>query len=170
VFQKPRNDTHGNERIHIFNKITNDKLQISSPFMITWGPEDYKGDNKYTISQMFPTEEYSSTESKDFLFTVQDIQDKVLDHVINNSEFFFGDKLNPDVIKHQFKPILIPDKRGLYPPTIRPQVDCIVQDKGLKKILSGKILRFLMKKEFYFFQKLLPLYTWSLKIVKWLLY
>jgi hypothetical protein len=139
VFQKPRNDTHGNKRIDISNKITNDKLLISSPFMRSWGFDDFKGDNKNTLSQMFPTEEYSSTDTNNFLFMLQDFQDKVLDHVINNSEFFLGEKLNPDVIKHLFKPILILDKKGKYPPTIRPQVDCIVQGKGLKKILQWKI-------------------------------
>jgi hypothetical protein len=138
VFQKPKKDKHGNRTIDIFNKLTNDKLQISSPLMRTWGFDKNKNNDRYTVPLMFPTEEYSSTESKDFLFTVQDIQDKVLDYVINNSEFIFGEKLNPDVIKTMFKPILIIDKRGIYPPTIRPQIDCIVQGKGLKKILEWK--------------------------------
>jgi hypothetical protein len=37
-----------------------------------------------------------------------------------------------------FKPILELDKKGIYPATIRPQVDCIVQGKGLKQILEFK--------------------------------
>jgi hypothetical protein len=131
VFQKPKKDKHGNITM-------DDKLQISSPFMRSWGYEDYFGNNTFTLSQMFPSEEYSSTESKNFLFKLQDFQDKFLDHVINNSEFFFGEKLNPDVIKTMFKPILGLDKRGIYPSTIRPQVDCIVHGKGLKKILEWK--------------------------------
>jgi hypothetical protein len=137
VFQKPKNDTHGNKKIDISNKNTNDKLQISSPFMRSWGFEDFKGDDKYTLSQMFPSKEYSSTDTNDFLFMLQDFQDKVLDHVINNSEFFFGEKLDPDVIKSMFKSILTTKSNG-YPPTIRPQVDCIVQGKGLKKNLEWK--------------------------------
>jgi hypothetical protein len=121
-----------------FNKITNVKLQISSPFMISWGIEKNKGNNKHTLSQMFPTEEYSSTNTNDFLLKLQDIQDTVLDYVINNSVFFFDEKLNPDVIKNLFYPILKPDKNRKYPPTIRPEVDCFVQGKGLKEILEWK--------------------------------
>jgi hypothetical protein len=131
VFQKPKKDNHGNRTIDFFNKITNVKLQISSPFMISWGIEKNKGNNKHTLSQMFPTEEYSSTNTNDFLLKLQDIQDTVLDYVINNSVFFFDEKLNPDVIKNLFYPILKPDKNRKYPPTIRPEVDCFVQGKGL---------------------------------------
>jgi hypothetical protein len=106
--------------------------------MRTWGVEDYFGNNKFTLSQMFPSEEYSSTNTNDFLLKLQDIQDKVLDYVINNSEFFFGEKLNSDVIIDNFIPILELCKKNKYPPKIKPQVDCIVHGKGLKQTLEFK--------------------------------
>jgi hypothetical protein len=119
VFHKPKKDKHGVITIDMSHKITNNKLQFyftrsEGCFFFCYLDVDYIGNNTNTPSQMFPSEEYSP-DTNHFLLKLQDFQDKFIDYVINNSEFFSGEKLDPDVIKTMFKPIMYSIREAIIP-------------------------------------------------------
>jgi hypothetical protein len=122
IYGKPMKDKKGNTKIKITSKAINGDLDVSSPFLMTWGCEDFQGDEKFTISLMLPTSDYSTTDTDNFLIKMQNIEKNILDHVIKNAESFFGESKSTEVIKHMRKPILITKNKN-YPPTLRPHID-----------------------------------------------
>ena len=134
-YMAPKVNDKGGKSVTIISKQTNRTLNITTPLMMTWGISDYvdektgESDGKYSISLVFPNDDYKSDATDSFLQKLKDFENQVLDDAVKNSELWFGDTLNREVIKHMFFPILKYSKNKdtkkvdyTRPPTIRAKV------------------------------------------------
>jgi hypothetical protein len=102
--------------------------------MSTWGISDYvdeKGESngKYTISLLFPSDEYKSATTDDFLEKIKEFETQLLNDAVLNSELWFGEKMSYEVVKHMYFPLLkySKDKKTkklnyTTPPSLRAKV------------------------------------------------
>lgn len=134
-YMAPKVNDKGGKSVTIISKQTNRTLNITTPLMMTWGISDYvdektgESDGKYSISLVFPNDDYKNEATDAFLQKLKDFENQILDDAVKNSELWFGDTLNREVIKHMFFPILKYSKNKdtkkidySRPPTIRAKV------------------------------------------------
>lgn len=130
----PKVNDKGGKSINIISTQNNRALNISTPLLMTWGISDYvdekgESDGKYSISLTFPNDDYKNANTETFLNKLKAFEEQVIDDAVKNSELWFGDSLNREVIKHMFFPILKYSKNKetkkvdyTKPPTIRAKV------------------------------------------------
>ena len=110
-YMQPRVSDRGAKSVSIISTQTNRSLHITSPRMMTWGISDYVdehgvSDGRFTMSLVFPSEEYKTEESTQFLDKLKDFENKILDDAVKNSELWFGEEMSREVAKHTFFPFL----------------------------------------------------------------
>ena len=72
-YMQPKVNDRGAKSINIISTQTNRALHLSTPLMMTWGISDYtdektgESDGKFTISLNFPTEQYKTQATTEFL-------------------------------------------------------------------------------------------------------
>lgn len=134
-YMQPKVNDRGGKSINIISTQTNRSLHIATPLMMTWGIADYvdektgESDGKFSISLNFPSEDYATTASRDFLKKMKDFESQILDDAVKNSEAWFGEEMSREVAKHTFFPFLKYPKDKVTkkfdftkPPSIRPKV------------------------------------------------
>lgn len=110
-YMQPRVSDRGAKSVSIISTQTNRSLHITSPRMMTWGISDYVdehgvSDGRFTMSLVFPSEEYKTEESTQFLDKLKDFENRILDDAVKNSELWFGEEMSREVAKHTFFPFL----------------------------------------------------------------
>lgn len=110
-YMQPRVSDRGAKSVSIISTQTNRSLHVTTPKMMTWGISDYVdehgvSDGRFTMSLVFPSEEYKTQETTDFLDKLKDFENKVLDDAVKNSELWFGEEMSREVAKHTFFPFL----------------------------------------------------------------
>jgi hypothetical protein len=111
-YMQPKINDRGAKSINIISTQTNRALHISTPLMMTWGISDYtdektgESDGKFTISLNFPTEQYKTKATSDFLDKLKAFENQILDDAVKNSEVWFGEEMTREVAKHTFFPFL----------------------------------------------------------------
>lgn len=133
-YMAPKLNKQNGKAISIISKQTNRALHISTPLMMTWGVSDFvddkgESDGKYSISLVFPNEEYSSPATAQFLQKLKEFENQILDDAVRNSELWWGEEMSREVVKHTFFPFLKYSKNKdtkkidyTRPPTIRAKV------------------------------------------------
>jgi len=107
----PKVNERGGKAISVISKQTNRSLHVSTPMMMTWGPQDFIGDNgesdgKWSLSLNFPNEEYRKAATDEFLKKNKDFENFILDSAVANSELWWGEEMSREVCKHTFFPYL----------------------------------------------------------------
>ena len=112
-YSSPKTNTVGGKSVNIFNKLTNSRLNISTPMMLTWGASDYvdknsgQGNGKFEMSLQFPNEDYKNEEASTFLENLKKFEDKIKTDAMNHSKDWFG-KVHKslDVLEALYSPML----------------------------------------------------------------
>lgn len=135
-YMQPRVSDRGAKSVSIISNQTNRSLHITTPRMLTWGISDYVdeqgvSDGRFTMSIAFPSGDYETQETSEFLQKLKDFENKILDDAVKYSETWFGEEMSREVAKHTFFPYLkySKDKNTkkfdyTKPPTIRAKVPC----------------------------------------------
>jgi len=130
----PKLNKQNGKAISIISKQSNRSLHISTPLMMTWGVSDFvddkgESDGKYSISLVFPNDEYSTPATSQFLQKLKEFENQILDDAVRNSELWWGEEMSREVVKHTFFPFLKYSKNKdtkkidySRPPTIRAKV------------------------------------------------
>lgn len=110
-FMPPKVNERGGKAISLISKQTNRSLHISTPMMMTWGVQDFIGDNgesdgKWSMSLNFPNDEYKKPATDLFLQKMKDFENQILDEAVKNSELWWGEEMSREVCKHTFFPFL----------------------------------------------------------------
>jgi hypothetical protein len=109
---QPKVNDRGGKSINIISTQTNRALHLSTPLMMTWGISDYtdektgESDGKFTISLNFPTEQYKTQATTDFLDKLKAFENQILDDAVKNCEVWFGEEMTREVAKHTFFPFI----------------------------------------------------------------
>jgi hypothetical protein len=112
-YSSPKTNSVGGKSVNIFNKITNSRLNISTPMMLTWGASDYvdkssgQGNGKFEMSLQFPNEDYKNEEASEFLENLKKFEDKIKNDALANSKNWFG-KVHKslDILEALYSPML----------------------------------------------------------------
>lgn len=135
-YMQPRVNERGGKSISIISTQSNRSLHVSTPLLMTWGISDFvndqgESDGKYSMSLVFPNEDYSTAASRDFLDKLKKFENQILDDAVKYSEVWFGEEMSREVAKHTFFPFLKYSKDKLTkkvdytrPPTLRAKVPC----------------------------------------------
>ena len=65
-YSSPKGNSAGGKAVNIYNKLTNSRLNISTPMILTWGASDFvdpktgEGNGKYEMTLQFPTDEFNN--------------------------------------------------------------------------------------------------------------
>jgi hypothetical protein len=105
--------------------------------MMTWGINDFtdektgESNGSFKISLNFPSPDYTTEDTTEFLNKMKDFENQILDDAVKNSEAWFGEQMSRDVAKHTFFPFIkySKDKVTKKPdltkgPSFSPKVPC----------------------------------------------
>jgi len=132
----PKVNDKGGKAINVISTQSSRSLHITTPPLTTFGISDWvdekgESDGKYSISLVFPNNDYSNKASDEFLQKLKDFENQVLDDAVRNSESWWGEEMSREVVKHTFFPFLKYSKNKdtkkidmTKPPTIRAKVPC----------------------------------------------
>ena len=112
-YSSPKTNSVGGKSVNIFNKLTNSRLNISTPMMLTWGASDYvdkssgQGNGKFEMSLQFPSEDYKNEEASTFLENLKNFEQKIKSDAFANSKNWFG-KVHKslDILEELYSPML----------------------------------------------------------------
>lgn len=110
-YSKPKVNASGGKSVGILNATTNTSLYLSTPLMLTWGVNTYTDDrtgrSTYDMALQFPSQEYFTKETREFLDNMKQLEEKIKnDAVINSKEWFGKTKMSADAVDALFTPIL----------------------------------------------------------------
>lgn len=113
MYTSPKATAQGAKSVNILNKHVKKGLVLSTPLMLTWGASDYidektgQSDGKFSMSLQFPSEEYSTEDTKSFLNNMKSLEDKIkADALIYSKEWFGKVHKNPEVVEALWTPML----------------------------------------------------------------
>jgi hypothetical protein len=112
-YSSPKTNSVGGKSVNIFNKLTNSRLNISTPMMLTWGASDYvdkssgQGNGKFEMSLQFPNDDYKNEEASSFLENLKKFETKIKNDALANSKNWFG-KVHKslDILEALYSPML----------------------------------------------------------------
>ena len=111
-YMQPKINDRGAKSINIISTQSNRALHISTPLMMTWGISDFvdektgESDGKYSMSLVFPSEDYKTAASSTFLDRLKAFENQILDDAVKYSDAWFGEELSREVVKHNFFPFV----------------------------------------------------------------
>ena len=111
-YMQPKINDRGAKSINIISTQSNRSLHISTPLMMTWGISDFvdektgESDGKYSMSLVFPSEDYKTPASSTFLDRLKAFENQILDDAVKYSDAWFGEELSREVVKHNFFPFV----------------------------------------------------------------
>ena len=135
-FMAPRVNEKGGKAISVISKISNRSLHLILPRMMTFGidaftNEDGSQGDSFGMSLCFPLPEYKTDGTDELLEKLKGFQEAILDAAVENSELWWGEKLDRAILKHTLFPILkFPFVKGTKkvdttrPPSLRAKVPC----------------------------------------------
>jgi len=108
---KPKINASNGKNIPIFNKHARKPLMLSTPMMLTWGvnENDFEGNGKknYDMSIQFPSSEYMTPESIQFLSTMKEFEDYIKQEAVDKCKDWFGKpKMSMEVVEALYTPML----------------------------------------------------------------
>jgi hypothetical protein len=133
---QPKVTSLGAKSISLISTQTNRLLHLSTPLMMTWGISDFvdekgEGGGKYTMALNFPSDDYKTPPTDDFLEKIKRLENAIIDKAVEYSEVWWGETMSREVIKHMFFTILKYSKNKdtkkidtTRPPAIRVKVPC----------------------------------------------
>jgi len=135
-YSSPKGNSAGGKAVNIYNRITNSRLNLSTPMMLTWGASDFvdqktgEGNGKFEMTLQFPTDEYNNDELRKFLENMKAFENKIKADALKNSKDWFGKiHKSSDVVDALYTPMLKYSKdsnTGEYnyskPPSIRVKI------------------------------------------------
>ena len=133
-YMQPKINDRGAKSITLISTQSNRALHLSTPLMKTWGIADYvdekgESDGKFSMSLIFPNEDYETAGTTQFLEKMKSFENQILDDAVKYSEAWFGEDLSREVVKHNFFPFLkySKDKNTkktdyTKPPTVRARI------------------------------------------------
>jgi len=110
-YMKPYVTKSGSKSISIISKQSNRSLTISTPWMMTWGCNDFTdangdSDGKFNLSLNFPNDDERTSETEMFLQKLKDFENQILDDAVKMSEVWWGESMSREICKHTFFPVL----------------------------------------------------------------
>ena len=110
-YMPPKVNTVGGKSINMISTQTNRSLHVSTPMMMTWGINDFIGENgesdgKFTMSLNFPNDDYRKPTTDAFLTKVRAFESQIMDDAVKNAELWWGEDMSREVCKHSFFPFL----------------------------------------------------------------
>jgi hypothetical protein len=135
-YSSPKANSAGGKAVNIYNRLTNSRLNISTPMMLTWGASDFvdpktgEGNGKYEMTLQFPTDEYNNDDLRRFLDNMKAFEEKIKADALKNSKDWFGKiHKSSEVVDALYTPMLKYSKdqsTGDYnfskPPSIRVKI------------------------------------------------
>jgi len=113
MYTSPKATAQGAKSVNILNKHVKKGLVLSTPLMLTWGASDFidektgQSDGKFSMSLQFPSEEYSTEDTKAFMNNMKALEDKIkADALIYSKEWFGKIHKNPEVVEALWTPML----------------------------------------------------------------
>jgi hypothetical protein len=95
-YSSPKANSAGGKAVNIYNKLTNSRLNISTPMILTWGASDFvdpktgEGNGKYEMTLQFPTDEFNNENLRKFLDNMKAFEEKIKSDALKNSKDWFG--------------------------------------------------------------------------------
>ena len=135
-FMQPKVSSLGAKTISLISSQTNRSLHLSTPLMMTWGISDFvdekgEGGGKFTMSLNFPSDDYKTQPTDDFLQKIKQFENAIIDKAVEYSEAWWGETMSREVIKHMLFPLLKYSKNKdtkkidmTRPPAVRVKVPC----------------------------------------------
>jgi hypothetical protein len=135
-YSSPKANSAGGKAVNIYNRLTNSRLNISTPMMLTWGASDFvdpktgEGNGKFEMTLQFPTDEYNNDDLRQFLNNMKAFEEKIKADALKNSKDWFGKvHKSSEVVDALYTPMLKYSKdqsTGDYnyskPPSIRVKI------------------------------------------------
>lgn len=111
IYTEPKINKNNGINIGILNKEHNKSLYISTPLMFCWGVNKYTDDKSgrvsYTLSLQFPGNDYIDEKTKNFLNSLKEMEDMILNDAIKNCKTWLNRaKLSHEVAKENMTPIV----------------------------------------------------------------
>jgi hypothetical protein len=128
-YSSPKPHSSGGKVVNLFNKNFKESLTISTPLMLTWGPQEGQDSNKapngkYTMALQFPSSEYSTEDQEAFLRSLRNLESAVKRYAMENSREWFGKEIKSmEVIEEKFNVMLRHPKKvkgGSEPDETKP--------------------------------------------------
>jgi hypothetical protein len=111
-YAKPKVNPSGGKNVSVMDSSIKKPLMLQTPLMLTWGINEWtseeNGKKTYDLSLQFPREEDDNYEKcKNFLKSLQDLEQKLLEDALTNSKEWFGKKYDlAPVVEALFTPML----------------------------------------------------------------
>ena len=108
-FAKMKVNDFGGKNVGIMNSNTKKGLMLNTPLMLTWGAQenDFDGKKSYDMALQFPSEEWQTPKTDEFLEKMKTFEAKIKAAVIANSkEWMNKGKLTPEVADALWSPML----------------------------------------------------------------
>jgi len=135
-YSSPKGNAAGGKAVNIYNKLTNSRLNLSTPMMLTWGASDFvdpktgEGNGKFEMTLQFPTDEFNNDELRAFLENMKAFENKIKADALIHSKNWFGKvHKSSEVLDALYTPMLKYSKdpnTGEYnyskPPSIRVKI------------------------------------------------
>ena len=99
----------GSASVMVLDNESKRSYMLKTPEMMTWGIQDYvdehgKSNEKYTLSLAFS--QNGSEQEIEFLKRLKELENKILDDAVLNSELWWGEPMSKEVLKHTYFPFL----------------------------------------------------------------
>ena len=112
-YSSPKGNSAGGKAVNIYNKLTNSRLNISTPMILTWGASDFvdpktgEGNGKYEMTLQFPTDEFNNENLIKFLNNMKAFEEKIKSDALKYSKDWFGKvHKSADVVDALYTPML----------------------------------------------------------------
>ena len=111
-FQKPKPNQNGaGKNVGITNAVSNKALVLSTPLLLTWGVNEWKDDAtgrvSYDMALQFPSDDYASRATTEFLDAMKAHEQYIKDAAVTNSKEWFGKAtMSSEVVDALFSPML----------------------------------------------------------------
>jgi hypothetical protein len=152
-YSAPKANASGGKSVSILNTQTNTGLRIASPLMLTWGANDFEGNQRFEMSLQFPKGEYATEDTDAFLRNMVEFEAKIkADALVNSKDWFGKVHSSPEVIDALYTPMLKYSKDKLTgnpdmskAPTMRVKLPlwegvwkCLICDEDGNKLYPGE--------------------------------
>jgi len=132
-YMPPKINDRGGKSISVISTQSKRALAISTAAMTTWGISDFcneegESDGKFKLALQFPSEQYKTPETEEFLTKMKAFENQAIDDAVKNSELWWGKKKSRELVEDSFFPYLKypkDEKKNLdysKPPSMKPKV------------------------------------------------
>jgi len=110
-YMPPKLNDRGGKSISVISTQSKRALAISTAAMTTWGISDFcneegESDGKFKLTLQFPSEQYKTSETDEFLTKMKAFENQAIDDAVKNSELWWGKKKSREVVEDSFFPYL----------------------------------------------------------------